>query len=80
MRFKVQDVEHLDNVLGLVKRTDQGEDYCLSGIEFITREHLRDKLSAAELDLLGQRFGNFRESVQQVLSRYLYTDRKAVEK
>lgn len=74
MRFRLQDAENLDNVLGLVKRADQDEGFYLAGIEFVTRSFLQDKLSAAELDLLSDRLGDFQQGVQQVLSRYLYTD------
>ncbi len=72
MRFRLQEVEDLDNVLGLVKRTEQDEDVFLSGIEFITRQQLEDKLSRAELDLLGDSLNDFQGTVQSALEKYLY--------
>ena len=40
MRFILQDVEELDNVLGVVKRVEKDGDSYLAGIEFISREIL----------------------------------------
>lgn len=77
MRFRLQGLDSLDNVLGLVKRVDKDGEGFLSGIEFTSRERLRDRLGEAELDLLGERATDFNESVRQVLSRYLYTDSEA---
>ena len=71
MHFTLQNVEELDNVLGFVKRVDVDTDGCLAGIEFITREHLVDYFSQAEMDLLGSEYTNFDTSVRQVLSRYV---------
>lgn len=76
MRFRLEGLESLDNVLGLVKRCDHDGAVCLTGIEFVTREHLRDRLSAAELDLLGERAADFNEGVRRVLARYLYTEQR----
>ncbi len=72
MQFGLQEVEKLDNVLGLVKRVDKDEDIFLVGIEFITLETLKDYLTQAELDLLKDSYGDFQNRVQEVLSKYLY--------
>ena len=74
MRFRLQDCEDVNDVLGLVKRSEQDQESYLSGIEFVTRDNLRDFLTTAELDLLGTSFDDFRQCVQKVLSRYLYTE------
>lgn len=74
MHFTLQNVEGLDNVLGLVKRVDVDTDGCLAGIEFVTREHLVDHFSQAEMDLLDSQYTNFETSVRQVLSRYVYQE------
>jgi len=74
MRFILQDVEKLDNVLGLVKRVDPDGEGCLVGIEFISRENLKDMLSQAEIDLLSENISGFEATVQQVLGRYLYRE------
>ena len=71
MSFTLQEVEHLDNVLGLVKRVDHDTDGILAGIEFLTRERLQDLLSEAELELLGDRGTSFDEGVRAVLERYI---------
>ena len=75
MHFTLQDVEGLDNVLGLVKRMDIDTEGCVAGIEFISREYLIDHLSQAELELLGSEYTNFDHSIRQVLDRYV--DREA---
>lgn len=71
MRFTVQNVETLDNVLGLVKRSDIDEGSFLVGIEFITREYLTDIFSAAEMDLLSKKLGDFNTTVRTVLNKYV---------
>ncbi len=77
MRFRLQEVEDLHNVLGLVKRSEQDADYYLSGIEFITAQQLQDKLSRAELDLLGDNINDFQGSVQKALEKYLYHEKES---
>jgi hypothetical protein len=74
MHFTLQDIEGLDNILGLVKRSDIDTDGCLAGIEFVSREVLVDYLSQAELDLLGPEYTNFNSSVRQVLNRYVHEE------
>lgn len=71
MHFTIQDVEGLENVLGLVKRSDCEPEGCLAGIEFVTRDALMDQFSQAELDLMGDDHTNFNQSVRQVLERYV---------
>jgi hypothetical protein len=71
MHFTIQDVEGLDNVLGLVKRSDCSPDGCMAGIEFIAQDRLMDQFSQAELDLMGDDHTNFSSSVRQVLERYV---------
>jgi len=71
MRFTLQETEQLENVLGLVKRVDIDSEGCLAGIEFVTREFLADRLSRAEMELLGEEHTTFNTSVRQVLSRYI---------
>jgi len=71
MHFTLQEKEQLENVLGLVKRVDIDSEGCLAGIEFVSRESLADRLSRAEMELLGEEHTNFNSSVRQVLSRYV---------
>jgi hypothetical protein len=74
MHFTLQNVEGLDNVLGLVKRADIEPEGCLAGIEFITVEFLTDHFSQAEMDLLGNTYQNFDHSVREVLNKYVYAE------
>jgi len=73
-----QGVETLDNVLGIVKRTDQEEKCCLVGIEFISKDYLRDKLSQGELEMLSENLSDFTQTVQDVLKKYIYHEREKI--
>ena len=75
MYFTLQDVECLDNVLGLVKRVDGDSGFFLVGVEFITREYLTDLFSRGEMDLLPEDLSNFDESVRTVLNKYVYAEK-----
>ncbi|MFZ5979242.1 MAG: PilZ domain-containing protein [Candidatus Zixiibacteriota bacterium] len=75
MYFTLQDVECLDNVLGLVKRVDGEDGFFLAGVEFITREYLTDLFSRGEMDLLPENLTNFDESVRTVLNKYVYAEK-----
>jgi hypothetical protein len=77
MHFTLQEIESIDNVLGLVKRADEDEGAFLAGIQFITREYLRDIFSQAEMDLLPDRLTNFNESIRDVLNKYIFLERIA---
>ena len=72
MKFTLQDVETISNVLGIVKRTDVESDYTLAGIEFVSKDLLMDRLSQAELELLESKVSNFHDSVQKTLAEYFY--------
>ena len=76
MRFTLQDVEMLDNVLGVVKRVeeDEAEHNFLAGIEFVSRDNLRDILAQGEIDLLNENVRSFDEKIHEALSRYLYRE------
>jgi len=75
MYFTLQDVECLDNVLGLVKRVDGENGFFLAGIEFITRDYLNDLFSGGELEMLPNDLNNFDNSVREVLNKYVYAER-----
>ena len=72
MKLTLQDVETMNNVLGLVKRVDYDDGLHLVGIEFLTPDKLRDRLSQAEYELLSNRTESFDELVSKTLSKYLY--------
>ncbi|UCC43403.1 MAG: PilZ domain-containing protein [Candidatus Zixiibacteriota bacterium] len=72
MHFILQDIEPLDDVLGLTKRVEQTEEGCLTGIEFLSRERLEDMLSKAEIDLIAGNYTDFDGSVRRVLKQYMY--------
>lgn len=71
MKFSLQDVETIDNILGLVKRVELDEDGSLAGIQFIDKKFLADKLTLAELDMIDERFSNFHQTIRKVLNKYI---------
>ncbi len=70
--FRLQDVESIQNVLGIIQRVERDDDTYMDGIEFVTRKDLVDRLSQAELDLITPDAAHFQEKILQVLERYLY--------
>lgn len=74
MQFTVQDVEYLSDVLGIVKRADLDEGFCLAGIQFIDREFLKDVLSRAQLEVMAPQFDSFDDGIRSLLNRYMYLD------
>jgi hypothetical protein len=75
IKMTLQDVEVVDRVLGLVKRADADGDKWLIGLEFISREQLRDYLSKAEIEVLPDNVNSFDERVRNVLNKYVYSHR-----
>jgi hypothetical protein len=71
LRFNLQGEIILENVLGLIKRTEKSEGKYLTGVEFIERSKLDDKLSAAELQMLPDALSGFDDNVRKVLTKYL---------
>lgn len=74
MRFTLQGVEAIDNVLGLVKRCDPDEDVYLAGVEFTSREQLADMLSGPDMEMLPQDACSFHERAQLVLEKYVQSE------
>lgn len=71
MQFILQEVEQLDHVLGLVKRADYDGEAYLIGIEFITRNDLRDSFTELEMTELAPDMTDFDETVRTVLNKYI---------
>jgi hypothetical protein len=71
LRFNLQGEVILQNVLGLVKRCEESEGKYLTGLEFVDRKKLSDKLSAAEFDLLSAEIDGFDDNVRKVLNKYV---------
>ena len=74
MGFTLQKAEQLDSVLGLVKRVDADEGSFLAGIEFVSREKLRDLFSSGELEMLPENMTDFNQGVRTVLEKYVYQE------
>ncbi len=71
LRFNLQGEVIVENVLGLVKRSDESEGKYLTGVEFIDRNKLEDILSEAELNMLPLEFSGFDISIQKTLRKFI---------
>ncbi|MEA2031759.1 MAG: PilZ domain-containing protein [candidate division Zixibacteria bacterium] len=74
LRFCLQDVETIENVLGFVKRVDGDNGSYLTGIEFVGKQQLEDRFSGPELEFLSDSFGDFDSRVEEVLNNYLFSE------
>ncbi len=79
MNFTIQDVEVLDNVLGLIKRVDVESDGCIAGIQFVSAAYLMDNFSEAEMQLITENHQHFDDSVREVLGKYICRERQEQE-
>jgi c-di-GMP-binding flagellar brake protein YcgR len=71
LRFNLQGEVILQKVLGLVKRSEESEGKFLTGIEFVDREKLADRLTSAELDVLSDEIDGLDDNVRKVLKNYI---------
>lgn len=71
LKFNLQGEVILQNVLGLVKRSEASEGKYLTGIEFVERETLSDRLSESELEMLSDEIGGFDDNVRKVLKLHI---------
>lgn len=78
IRFTLQESETVDNVLGLIKRSEVDEDCYLTGIEFINRNRLSDLLSESEIDMLSNDLTDFSGRIGTVLRRFARKNSKPV--
>jgi len=74
MHFTLEDVEGLNNILGVIKRVDAEPDCYLAGIEFVSRKVLDDYLSKGEVEMLSKNHVDFNESVRDVLGKYVHRE------
>ena len=79
LKMDLQDIEVLDHVVAMVKRSDSTDDEYLLGIEFIPREYLNDVFSRAEIDMLANRVASFDEQIRKTLNKYVYYQRVSQE-
>lgn len=71
LKFNLQGEIILQSVLGLVKRSEESEGKFLTGVEFIDRTSLADKMSDAEMNLLSDEIAGFNDNVRKVLKSYI---------
>lgn len=75
LNMSLQEIESLENVVGLVKRCEPCEGKWMIGVEFVTRQYLHDTLSAAQMELIPGGSLSFEEKIQTVLGRYIFHKR-----
>lgn len=71
LKMSLQEIETLENVVGLVKRCEPLEGKWMIGVEFVTRRYLNDILSAVQIDMIPGGSLSFEENIQRVLGRYI---------
>jgi len=80
MALRIEGCDVVDNILGIVKRTEMDSDGYLVGVESITREKLSDHLSLDEIGQLPENLASFTERLRSLLNRYIYSKKLEVEK
>lgn len=75
LKMSLQDVEIIDNIIGLVKRAEGEGDERLIGIEFISREYLNDIFSQSEIEVLTGNIASFNEQIRKILNKYVFFQR-----
>lgn len=73
MSVTIEDCNEIDNILGLVKRSEIDSGGYLVGIESITREKLFDMLSEKEIELISGDVASFTERLRSLLNNYIYS-------
>ncbi len=79
LKIFLQGIEVLDNIIGLVKRVDDEEEERLIGIEFISREYLKDAFSSSDIEFLREDIASFNEQLKKTLNKYVYYKRVSKE-
>jgi len=79
MSMTLQDVEVIDNVIGVAKRVESEGNEWLIGFEFIPREYLVDYLSTAQYDVVSRNVSSFDECLRAILNKYVYHERVSKE-
>ena len=72
LKMFLQEIEALDNIIGVVKRAEMDAGDWLIGVEFVSRERLSDHLSDAELRMLPENAASFDERVKMALNKYIF--------
>ncbi len=75
LKLSLQEIETLENVVGLVKRCEPLEGKWMIGVEFVSQRYLHDSLSAAQIELIPGGSLSFEEKIQTVLGRYVFQKR-----
>lgn len=76
LHFIMQDIEALNDVLGLVKRVEQDAEGIIAGISFVTRNEVTDLMSQGQIDMLPETLDDFEHTVRKVLSKYVFEENR----
>lgn len=79
MSLQLEECETIDNILGLIKRTELDSGGYLVGVESITRERLCDVLEENEIEQLCGDLASFTERLRGLLNRYIYARKLSEE-
>jgi hypothetical protein len=80
MKITLQDIEVIDRIVGLVKRSEADGEEWLIGVEFISKEYLVDYFSAAQFDVISKGVATFDEQLRKTLNKYVYYKRVSGER
>ncbi len=75
LKMSLQGIEILDNIIGIVKRVEADAAESLVGIEFISKEYLKDIFSHSEIEILSDEIISFDERIKKTLDKYVFYKR-----
>ena len=79
MSLKIEGCDEVNNILGLVKRSEIDSGGYLVGIESITREKLYDILDSQEIERIPADVASFTERLRALLNNYIYAKKLSAE-
>lgn len=71
IKLSVEGMNEIDNVIGLVKRSELYNEISLAGIEFMNVEKLQDKLAQSEYELLAKHITTFENGLFEAIQKYM---------
>lgn len=71
IKLMIQGEQEIDNVVGLVKRSEFYNEISLAGIEFMDVDKIQDKLSQSEYELLAKHIRTFENSLYEAIQKYI---------
>lgn len=72
LKISLQEVEVVDRIVGVVKRSEADEKEWLVGIEFVPRENFVDIFAGPEQALIPDDVASFDEKIKKTLNKYIF--------